>query len=89
MQNSKKLNYTTIFIAQMKLKNKLIEEKYNDIFVTNDNENIKASKQELLEMLVDYLPKRFPDKFELQDGGIHNKMGKNAKFLTIQSRKFL
>ena len=63
----------------MKLRKKLIEEKYSDIFVTNTDENIKASKQELLEMIVEYLPNRFPDKFELRDGGIYNKMSKALK----------
>ena len=66
---------SVIFIAQMKLRHKLLKENYNQVFVTNEDDSIKAAKQELLEMVVDHLPKHFPDKFESKEGGIYNKMG--------------
>ena len=59
----------------MKLRHKLLKENYNQVFVTNEDDSIKAAKQELLEMIVDHLPKHFPDKFESKEGGIYNKMG--------------
>ena len=59
----------------MKLRHKLIKENYKQVFVTNEDESIKAAKQELLEMIVDHLPKQFPDKFESKEGGIYNKIG--------------
>ena len=59
----------------MKLRHKLIKENYKQVFVTNEHESIKAAKQELLEMIVDHLPKQFPDKFESKEGGIYNKIG--------------
>jgi len=60
--------------AQMKLRHKLIKENYKEVFVTNEDEGIKAAKQELLEMIIDYLPKQFSDKFESRDGGVYNKI---------------
>ena len=65
-----------IFIAQMKLRHKLIKENYKEVFVTNEDDNIKVAKQELLEMIVDHLPKQFPDKFESREGGVYNKIGR-------------
>lgn len=64
-----------MFLAQMKLRRKLIQENYKEVFVTNDDDSIKDAKQELLEMIIDHLPKRFPDKFESKDKGIYNKIG--------------
>ena len=60
----------------MKLKSKLFKENHREVFVTNEDENIKAAKQELLEMIVEHLPMHFPDKFESKEGGIHNKISK-------------
>ena len=68
----------------MKLKRKLIEENYNEVFVSNSDQHTKEAKQELFEKLVDYLPKRFPDKYVAQDGGIYNKMGTLFTFLRIK-----
>ena len=59
----------------MKLRRKLIRENYKEVFVTNDDDSIKDAKQELLEMIIDHLPKQFPDKFESKDGGVYNKIG--------------
>ena len=68
-----------IFLAQMKLRHKLIKENYKEVFVTNEDDNIRAAKQELLEMIVDHLPKQFPDKFESREGGVYNKIGRKYK----------
>ena len=44
--------------------------------IISSNLNIQIfEKQELLEMIVDYLPKQFPDKFESREGGVYNKIG--------------
>ena len=59
----------------MKLRRKLIKENYKEVFVTNDDDSIKDAKQELLEMIINHLPKQFPDKFESTDGGVYNKIG--------------
>jgi hypothetical protein len=42
--------------------------------VTNKEPSTTLAKQELLELLIKYLPERFPDKFEAREGGIYNKM---------------
>ena len=59
----------------MKLQEELIKTNYNDVFVTNTDDSTKAAKQELLEMIIRHLPTRFPDKFEIRQGGIYNKIG--------------
>ena len=41
----------------MKLRHKLIKENYKQVFVTNEDDSIKAAKQELLEMIVNHLPR--------------------------------
>ena len=74
--NTPKCYKYIIFIAQMKLRHKLIKENYKEVFVTNEDDNIKDAKQELLEMIVDHLPKQFPDKFESREGGVYNKIGR-------------
>ena len=60
--------------AQMKLREELLESTKDTVFVTNHEESTKLAKQELLEKITDYLPSRFPDKFEKRDGGIYNKI---------------
>ena len=67
----------------MKLKSKLFKENHREVFVTNEDVNIKAAKQELLEMIVEHLPKHFPDKFESKEGGIYNKISNWKSFLKI------
>ena len=71
----------------MKMRHQLIEERYNEVFVTNTDQSIKEAKQELLEMIVDHLPKRFPDKFESRDGGIYNKIGNIFVHIIIPTRQ--
>eukprot|EP00794_Sanderia_malayensis_P005828 gene5828-6525_t len=44
------------------------------VFVTNADDSTALAKQELLEKVISYLPKRFPDKFEKTDQGIYNKI---------------
>ena len=65
----------------MKLKSKLFKENHREVFVTNEDVNIKAAKQELLDMIVEHLPKHFPDKFESKEGGIHNKISNWKSFI--------
>lgn len=60
--------------AQMKLRRKLLETHYEKVFCTNVDEGCKLAKQELFEMLVDHLPKRFPNYYEARKGGIYNKI---------------
>ena len=60
--------------AQMKLRRELLQSHYNEVFVTNDDQSTVLAKQELLEVLIDFLPKRFPDKFEARPGRIYNKV---------------
>lgn len=59
--------------GQMRLRKKLIETKLDKVFVSNTDEEIRNSKWELFEMLVEYLPKRFPEIFVLHEKGIYNK----------------
>ena len=59
----------------MKLREELLKSNFNDVLVTNRDDGINAAKLELLQMIVDHLPQRFPDKFEAQEGGIYNKIG--------------
>lgn len=42
--------------------------------MTNYDASTVIAKQELLDLLIKYLPERFPDKFEAREGGIYNKM---------------
>lgn len=60
--------------AQMKLRNELIKTEKEQVFVSNGNEETDECKWELFELLVEYLPKRFPDIFELQGNFIYNKV---------------
>lgn len=60
--------------AQMKLREKLLTNTKDTVFVTNNDESTAKAKQELLEKIISHLPKRFPDKFEECDGGIYNKI---------------
>ena len=61
----------------MKLREEILKSKFDDVFVTNTDENIRLAKQELLEMIMEHLPNTFPDKFEAREGGIYNKMCKS------------
>ena len=60
--------------AQMKLRKELLKTHYDKVFCTNEDDGCKLAKQELLEMLIDYLPKRFPNYYEAREGGIYNKI---------------
>ncbi|XP_057301858.1 uncharacterized protein LOC130636220 [Hydractinia symbiolongicarpus] len=59
---------------QMCLKQKVIKEHKEQVFVSNDDEHAQECKWELFELLVEYLPRRFPDIFELKEGCIFNKV---------------
>ena len=59
---------------QMKLRESLLQSKWDEVFVTNHDESTRLAKQELLDKIIDYLPGRFPDKFEARENGIYNKM---------------
>ena len=43
-------------------------------FVSNDAPSTTAAKQELLELLGQHLPRRFPNLFEERSGSICNKV---------------
>ena len=60
--------------AQMKLRQQLLDSTRETVFVSNDDESVAEAKQELLEKIIEYLPTRFPDKFERRQGGIFNKI---------------
>ncbi|XP_032219622.1 uncharacterized protein LOC5518954 isoform X1 [Nematostella vectensis] len=62
------------YAAQQKEKQRLLQLHRDKVFVTNHDDSTKLAKRELLEMLAEYLPKRFPDKFESRENGIYNKM---------------
>jgi len=44
------------------------------VFVSSDNPTTRHAKQETLDLLVDFLPKRFPKIFKLTEQGIHNNV---------------
>lgn len=58
--------------AQMVLREELLATTKDTVFVTNEEVSTIHAKQELLEKIIDFLPKNFPDKFEKRDGGIYN-----------------
>jgi len=73
LENWVKIDKT--YASQQREKERLLETlDHNLVFATNDDACTEAAKNELLSMLIDYLPKRFPDKFERREGGIYNKM---------------
>ncbi|XP_028392227.1 uncharacterized protein LOC114516841 [Dendronephthya gigantea] len=62
------------YASQQREKQRLLQTKKDKVFVTNKDPSTISAKQELLELLCDYLPKRFPDKFEAREQGVYNKM---------------
>jgi len=44
------------------------------VFVSNEDETTIQAKAELLQCIIEYLPKRFPDKFIKTQKGVFNKM---------------
>jgi hypothetical protein len=57
----------------MAMRFKLIEEKLPEVFVSTELPSTKLAKEEVLELLIDYLPKRYPTFFQsTKDGGIKN-----------------
>ena len=72
LENWVKIDRT--YASQQHEKEKLLETSRDLVFVTNDDPSTVLAKQELLELLCDYLPKRFPDKFEARENGVYNKI---------------
>jgi len=60
--------------AHMELRQKLLATKRDKVYISSDNKKTTECEQELLEMLCDYLPNRFPDIFERRPGGIYNRV---------------
>lgn len=72
LQDWVKIDHT--YASQQREKERLLETKKDAVFVSNTDESTVLSKQEFLELLCEYLPKRFPDKFESRENGVYNKM---------------
>ena len=62
------------YTAQMSLRRELLETSRDTVFVSNDDRAVTEAKQELLEKIIEFLPRRFPDKFERREGGVFNKV---------------
>lgn len=57
----------------MALRKKLLKEKLDDVYVSLSRPSTDLAKQETLQLLIDFLPKRFPNLFQsTRDGGIIN-----------------
>ena len=72
LQDWVKLDET--YPIQMKVKTGLLETHINHIFKSKADKTTTLAKWEFFELLVDYLPKRFPNIFEPQIGFIYNKL---------------
>ncbi|CAB3983780.1 DUF3445 domain-containing [Paramuricea clavata] len=72
LENWVKIDRT--YASQQREKERLLETKKDLVFVTNDDPSTVLAKHEFLELLCDYLPKRYPDKFEAREKGVYNKM---------------
>jgi len=59
---------------QMDLKKEILKNNFDQVFVSSDNPTTRHAKQETLDLLVDFLPKRFPKIFKLTKQGIHNNV---------------
>ena len=62
------------YYDQMKLRRELLLSTKDTVFVSNTDDSTELAKWELFDLVVDYLPKRFPEKFELREGCIYNKV---------------
>ena len=62
------------YINQQQLKKTILENDRDKIFVSNSTSSTEECKWEFFQLLVDYLPKRFPDVFEERPGCIFNKV---------------
>jgi len=60
------------FPDQLALKKKLIVEKWDEVFVSNDHPSTNLAKREVLDQLVDFLPNRFPTIYKQFDDKIAN-----------------
>lgn len=58
------------FINELRLKQKLLNQQYEDVFASLADS--LASQQEVLALLLDYLPKRFPDIYQVTEETIKN-----------------
>jgi len=58
---------------QMRLKKDLFKNKLDQVFISRDSPATTSAKQEFLDMLVKYLPGRFPDIFKKTDGEMYIK----------------
>lgn len=61
------------YIDQMKVKHDILKTNFKDVFVTNNDDITNLAKEELFEMIVDYLPERFPTIFSRCENFIENK----------------
>mmetsp|Transcript_15917 Transcript_15917/g.28552 ORF Transcript_15917/g.28552 Transcript_15917/m.28552 type:complete len:216 (+) Transcript_15917:98-745(+) len=55
--------------AQLNLKKIIFQEQMQEVYVSSDWESTRITKEETLDMLVSYLPARFPTLFESSSGG--------------------
>ena len=76
LQDWVKLDET--YPIQMGVKAGLLETHVDQIFKSKAEESTRLAKWEFFELLVDYLPKRFPYIFERQIGFIYNKVLKTT-----------
>ncbi|XP_065653890.1 uncharacterized protein LOC136080756 [Hydra vulgaris] len=64
------------YVAQQQLKKTLLKTERDKILVTSSNNSTEMCKWEFFQLIINFLPKRFPDLFEERPGCIFNKVFK-------------
>jgi len=64
--------------TQMNLRNKLMDEQLEDVFVSNHAPSTVSAKREIFQTLVAHLTERFPDIFEIRGNYVYNLVREEA-----------